>query len=33
LEALDAGRPLTVDGREVKLDPPPWLILPPRDGG
>ena len=30
--ARDAGTPLTVDGREVRLDPPPWLILPPREG-
>jgi folate-binding protein YgfZ len=28
LEALDRGDALTVDGRTVKLDPPPWLMLP-----
>jgi tRNA-modifying protein YgfZ len=32
LAALEAGKPLTVDGREVRLDPPAWLILPPREG-
>jgi len=32
-EALKAGKPLTVEGRVVRLDPPPWLILPQRDGG
>jgi len=26
--ALTATAPLTADGRAVKLDPPPWLILP-----
>jgi folate-binding protein YgfZ len=28
LEAVQAGRDLAVDGRKVRLDPPPWLILP-----
>ena len=31
--ALDAGAPLTADGRPVRLDPPAWLILPQRDHG
>ena len=26
--ALAADKPLTAAGREVRLDPPPWLILP-----
>ena len=30
--ALAADAPLTVDGRQIRLDPPPWLILPQRDG-
>lgn len=30
--AVEAGKPLTADGREVRLDPPPWLILPQREG-
>jgi folate-binding protein YgfZ len=29
--ALAATAPLTADGRPVRLDPPPWLILPQRD--
>jgi folate-binding protein YgfZ len=29
--ALRANAPLTADGREVTLDPPPWLILPQSD--
>lgn len=33
LEALDAGKPLTAAGRPIRLDPPPWLILPAREGG
>jgi folate-binding Fe-S cluster repair protein YgfZ len=28
LEAVRAGHDLTVEGRSVRLDPPPWLILP-----
>ncbi|HVY86382.1 MAG TPA: folate-binding protein [Caulobacterales bacterium] len=28
--ALDADAPLSCDGRPVRLDPPPWLILPER---
>ena len=32
LEAAAAGKTLTADGREIRLDPPPWLILPSRDG-
>lgn len=31
LEAIAAGQTLTADGREVRLDPPDWLILPQRD--
>jgi folate-binding protein YgfZ len=30
-EALDAGKTLTAGGREIRLDPPAWLILPQRD--
>lgn len=33
LEAVAAGKTLTVGGREIRLDPPPWLILPQREGG
>jgi folate-binding protein YgfZ len=33
LEAIDAGTPLTAGGRNVRLDPPPWLILPGREQG
>jgi folate-binding protein YgfZ len=29
--ALNATAPLTAGGRPVRLDPPPWLILPQRD--
>ncbi len=29
--AIEAGTPLTADEREVRLDPPDWLILPPRE--
>lgn len=32
LEAQANGETLTADGRSVRLDPPPWLILPPREG-
>jgi tRNA-modifying protein YgfZ len=32
LEAAERGRALSADGRPVRLDPPPWLILPQRDG-
>jgi len=31
-EALEAGSLLTVEGRGVRLDPPAWLLLPPRAG-
>ena len=30
-EALEAGKSLSAAGREIRLDPPPWLILPQRD--
>lgn len=30
-EALDVGQTLSVDGRPVRLDPPPWLLLPQRE--
>lgn len=33
LEAVAAGKALTADGREIRLDPPPWLILPQREDG
>jgi folate-binding protein YgfZ len=33
LDAANAGEALTFDGREARLDPPAWLILPQRDGG
>jgi len=29
--ALAAAAPLGADGRPVRLDPPPWLLLPQRD--
>jgi hypothetical protein len=33
-EALAQGTDITADGRPVRLDPPPWLLLPPvGDGG
>jgi folate-binding protein YgfZ len=32
IEALDAGKMLTVEARKVRLDPPSWLILPARAG-
>lgn len=31
LEALDAGQMLSAGGRPVRLDPPPWLLLPQRE--
>ncbi|MEQ1820079.1 MAG: folate-binding protein [Terricaulis sp.] len=33
LDAATAGKKLTAAGREISLDPPPWLILPQREGG
>lgn len=33
LDAAAAGKPLTVDHRDIRLDPPPWLILPQREEG
>ena len=30
--AVEAGKRLAADGREVRFDPPAWLILPPREG-
>lgn len=30
-EAATKGVALTASGREIRLDPPPWLILPPRE--
>jgi folate-binding protein YgfZ len=33
LEAIEAGKSLTAAGREIRLDPPPWVILPQRDQG
>jgi len=33
LDAATAGKSLTAEGREVRLDPPPWLILPQREQG
>lgn len=32
LEAVAAGRQLNASRREIRLDPPPWLLLPQRDG-
>ncbi|OQW57839.1 MAG: hypothetical protein A4S17_04305 [Proteobacteria bacterium HN_bin10] len=32
LDAASEGKPLTAAGRSVRLDPPSWLILPPRAG-
>ncbi len=32
LDAAVVGKSLTAGGREVRLDPPPWLILPQREG-
>jgi len=31
LDAVAAGQSLTAAGREIRLDPPPWLILPQRE--
>jgi folate-binding protein YgfZ len=31
LEAVERGAALTVEERAVRLDPPPWLILPQRE--
>jgi len=31
--ALETTAPLTADGRQVRIDPPAWLILPLRDQG
>jgi folate-binding protein YgfZ len=31
IDAVAAGMPLTANGREIRLDPPPWLILPQRE--
>lgn len=31
LDAAAAGKALTAGGREIRLDPPPWLILPQRE--
>jgi len=33
LEAVSSGKTLSAAGREVRLDPPPWLILPQREQG
>lgn len=32
LAAQHGGVELSAEGREMRLDPPPWLILPPREG-
>lgn len=32
-EAVASGQVLTAAGREIRLDAPPWLILPQREGG
>lgn len=31
LEAIEAGKTLAAAGKEIRLDPPSWLLLPPRD--
>lgn len=31
LEAIAANKPLTATAREIRLDPPPWLLLPQRE--
>lgn len=31
MDAVAAGTALNADGREIRLDPPPWLILPQRE--
>lgn len=33
IEASKNGAPLSADGREIRLDPPDWLILPSREEG
>ncbi len=33
LEAVSSGKTLTAAGREIRLDPPHWLILPQREQG
>lgn len=33
LEAIETGKPLTAAGREIRLNPPSWLLLPQRDQG
>jgi folate-binding protein YgfZ len=33
LDAVVAGKALTAAGREIRLDPPAWLILPQREDG
>lgn len=33
LDAVAAGKALTAGGREIRLDPPAWLILPSREDG
>lgn len=33
LDAVAAGKTLTAAGREIRLDPPSWLILPQREDG
>jgi tRNA-modifying protein YgfZ len=31
LDAIEKGQPLTAGDKPVRLDPPPWLLLPARD--
>lgn len=31
IDAVAAGKPITAGGREIRLDPPSWLILPQRE--
>ena len=33
LDTVAARKPLTAAGREIRLDPPHWLILPQREDG
>jgi hypothetical protein len=33
IEASENGAPLSANGREIRLDPPDWLILPSREEG
>lgn len=33
LDAASANKPLSAAGREIRLDPPAWLILPQREDG